>query len=267
MPRRPLTEAEKAVLRDRMAKARAIKLERQSATAVAEPEPASTEEAPDSDNVMAQLAGLFQAAASKTKNRDKAVNDAIAILETLDPQKYPDIADNETVMAFVDRVQTARAQQHGLRPGSYIGNPNTVAGKKVPWTWADLNKSINLSVEEVTKRAQAGEVIFPWVEYRPLQNKTVIWNGLMVHFRARQLVKVCKVFVDTYEESLNQEEFAEQHAAWLFNTPGAPTHRDFFTTNGPRVKAMDESKGDYYKPGAGMISMAVSQDAGEEAST
>jgi hypothetical protein len=253
-----------------MAAARAAKAAKPAAVAVAEPPaqeiPVAEGEAPDSDNVMQQLAGLFSAAAGQKAGRDRAINDAMEILGKLDPHKYPDIADNPSVIEFVDRVQTARAQQQGLRPGSYIGNPNSIAGKKVLWTWGDLNKTINWTDEEVVAANARGEIAFPWVLYRPMHTRTIIWNGLRVYFRARQQVKVCKVFVDTYEEALNQEEFAEQHAAWLFNVPGAQTHRDFFTTNGPRVKAMDESRGDYFKSGGGMISLATSQgeDTGSE---
>lgn len=252
-----------------MADARAAKLTR-AATAVAEPpdapEPEIEEPGAESDNVMAQLAGLFSQAAGQKADRDQAINQAMDILGRLDPRKYPDIADNPSVIDFVDRVQTARAQQQGARPGSYIGNPNSIAGKKVPWTWNDLNKSIDWTPEQVAEANARGEIAFPWVEYRPMHTRTIIWNGLRVFFKARQLVKVCKVFVDTYENALNEEEFAEQHAAWLFNVPGVQAHRDFFTTNGPRVKAMDESKGEYFSSGGGMISMAPSQgeDTGVE---
>ena len=254
--------------REKAAEARRQKaLERKAAAATAvaerppEPEPEPTE--PEGDNILGQLAGLFQQASSRAAGREKAVNEALEILGRLDPAKHPEIADNEVVQNFIERVQSARAQSPDVRPGTVLGTGLTAFKK--PWMWADLNKSINTPIEEVTRRAQAGEIIFPWVEYVPIKTTPVIWNGLTVYFRARQRVKVCKVFVDTFEESLTQEEFAEQHGAWLFNVPGVQTHRDFYTTNGPRVKAMDESRGDYYKPGAGVISLASSQDAGPEA--
>lgn len=244
-------------------KARLAEQKAAAATAVADrPDEDDDDETPvsslSSEGVLSELAGLFQRAASKEQGSDKAITDALELLGSLNPLKYPDLADNPTVQAFIERVQGARMQSSDLPPGSIIGSGLTASKK--PWSWGDLKKSMHVSVEEVTRRNALGEIIFPWVEYMPIKNSPVIWNGLQVYFRARQRVYVCKVFVDVFEESLTQEEFAEQHAAWLFNTPGVVARRDFFTTTAPRLKAMDMGKGEYYQPGGGQISMAPSPD-------
>lgn len=233
------------------------------ATAVADPEPqveaaTASEEAAVGEDVMHQLASLFAKASTEKKGREKAINDALDILGRLDPAKYPDVADNPAVEAFVEKVQAARAQSADMPPGTVIGRG--IAAQKVPWSWAHLKKSMNLSPEEFAERSKTEPILFPWVEYMPIKTTTVVWNGLRVYFKARQRVYVCKVFVDAFEESLNQEEFAAQHAAWLFHSPGAATHRDMLTSGAAKVRAMDESKGEYYHPGGGMIGLAPSSD-------
>lgn len=213
---------------------------------------------PTSEGILADLAGLFSKAAGEKSGRDKAIDEALTLLGSLNPMKYPDIVDNPKVQAFVDQVLAAKLKSKDLPPGSIIGNG--VASGKKPWNWSDLNKSMHLSMEEVAAANARGEICFPWVEYMPIKNTPIIWNGLTVYFRARQRVRVCKVFVDVFEESLNNEEFAEQHAAWLMNVDGAAVHRDFYTTNAPRLKAMNMGKGEYYHPGGGEISLAPSPD-------
>lgn len=222
------------------------------------PEPESTADAPESEGILSDLAVLFTKASSQKAGRDKAIDDALTLLGSLDPMKYPDLAENPTVQQFVDKVQAKRAESPEVRPGTLMGTG--IAAFIKPWSWSDLKKSIDMDIEEVTRRDKAGEICFPWVVYMPIKTTYVGWNGLHVYFRARQRVKVCKVFVDVFEESLNNEEFAEQHAAWMFNAPGVQTNRDFFTTNAPRMKAMDMGKGEYYQPGGGMISLATSED-------
>lgn len=230
----------------------------QAATAVAERLPSDEAEVPESEGVLAELAGLFARASGEKKGRDKAINEAIDLLGKLDPIKYPDIADNPAVQSFIDRVMSVRVQSADVPPGTLIGSGMSATIK--PWSWADLLKGKDVPVDEVARRANAGELIFPWVEYRPMKTTFVGWNGLHVYFRARQLVYVCKVFVDVFEESLNNEEFGEQHAAWLFNTPGVAPNRDFFSTTAPNIKAMDMSKGEYFQPGGGTIDLTPSAD-------
>jgi hypothetical protein len=223
-----------------------------AAVAKAPPEPVVAEDE-SGDNILGQLAGLFQQASSKKSGRDKAVNDALEILGRLDPREYPEIADNEMVQDFVTKVQNARAKAADLPPGTIVGSGISV--HKVPWEWHHLRRSQHLTPEEA--RAQG---LMEWVEYTPLRDQYVGWNGLFWYFRRRRRERVPKCFVDVFEEGLNQEEFAEQHAAWLMNRPGVRAHRDFFTTNAPRLKAMDESRGEYYQPGAGLIDLAPSKD-------
>ena len=227
------------------------------ATAVAErppePEPSENEEALDSDNVLAQLAGLFQQASGQRSGRDKAITEALDVLGKLDPRKYPEIADNPAVQDFVEKVQAQRAQSSDVPPGTIMGTG--LASFKKPWTKNDLLKGKDMPVEEARARG-----FMEWITYRPMHTTVVIWQGIKVHFMARRPIYTPKCFADVYEDSLAQQDFAERHAAWLFNTPGVQVDPAFFTTNAPRVKAMDQSKGEYYVPGGGEISLAPSPD-------
>ena len=141
MPRKgqPMSDAARENLRQ---KARdALERKRASATATLEPpsdsQPVAVEEdEPASEEVLAQLATLFQKASGEKQGRDKAVNEALDLLGKLDPFKYPDIADNPAVLDFVDKVQMQRAVAQDLPPGSIIGSGIWV--KKIPWTKAQL---------------------------------------------------------------------------------------------------------------------------------
>lgn len=211
------------------------------------------DEEPASEDVLKQLAGLFAEASGQKSNREKAVTEAIDLLGKLDPFKYPDIADNPTVQAFVEKVQQQRAQSTDVPPGTIIGTG--MAAFKKPWTKNDLLKSKDLTPEEARARGW-----IEWVEYRPIRNFDVTWQGIRIIWPARRLGRFPKAHVDVFEGSLDAELWNEQHAGWLFNVPGVDIHADYFTTNAPRAKAMDMSKGEYYQPGAGAIDMTPSAD-------
>lgn len=229
-----------------------------AATAVAEREPEPEADEPTSENVLAQLAGLFQQAAGQKQGREKAVNEALEVLGKLDPFKYPDIADNPAVMDFVEKVQQQRAKSTDVPPGTIIGTG--MAAYKKPWTKADLLKGKGMPPAEAIAKGY-----IEWIEYRPVKNFDVTWNGIRIVWPARALGYFPKSHVDVFEQSLDADAWNEQHAAWLFNNPNVPFQMDYGTTNGPRVRAMDESKGEYYRPGAGAIDMAPSVDLLESA--
>lgn len=223
-----------------------------SATAVAD-RPEEGDDEPSSQDVLSQLAGLFQQAAGEKRGREKAINEALDVLGRLDPMKHPEIASNPTVMDFVDRVQSQRLQSMDVPPGTIIGTG--LAAKKKPWTKGDLLKGKGMRPEE----AQAKGFI-EWIEYTPYRNFDVTWNGIRIVWPARRRGYFPKSHVDLFEQSIAADEWNERHAAWLFNNPDVPFEMDFNNMNAARLKAMDESSGEYYKPGAGAISMTPSTD-------
>lgn len=225
----------------------------EAATAVAEREPEADAEDPTSEDVLAQLAGLFQQASSAKTGREKAVSDALEVLGKLDPFKYPDIADNATVQAFVEKVQQQRAQSLDVAPGTILGSG--LAAFKKPWTKNDLLKGKGLPVEEARAKG-----LIEWMEYTPFKNMDVTWQGIRIVWRARQRGYFPKSHIDTFESSISADEWNERHAAWLFNNPDIPFEADFNNMNSARLRAMDESKGEYYKPGGGLIAMAPSPE-------
>lgn len=208
---------------------------------------------PSSEDVLKTLAGLFSEASSQKSGREKAINEALEVLGKLDPFKYPDIANNETVMAFIDKVQQQRAQSEDVPPGTIIGTG--MAAFKKPWTKNDLLKSKGMPVEEARAKG-----LIEWIEYTPFKNMDVTWQGIRIVWPARRRVYIPKSHVDVFEQSMSADEWNERHAAWLFNNPDVPFEADFNNMNAARLRAMDESKGEYYKPGAGLIAMAPSPE-------
>lgn len=213
---------------------------------------------PDSGNVLAHLAGLFQQAAGQKAGRDKAITEALDVLGRLDPTKYPEIADNEQVQQFVERVQLARAQSTDVPPGTILGTG--MAAFKKPWTKSDLMKGKDMPVEEARAKGY-----IEWVHFTPWSNFNVTWQGITIRWPAFTEGYFPKSHVDTYQESQRLQRYAENHAAWLFNTPNVPVDPSFFMTNAPRVKAMDQSHGEYYRPGGGEIDLRPSSDLVEMA--
>jgi len=224
-----------------------------TSTAAVADRPEESEDEPSSDDVLGQLSTLFQKARSQRAGRDRAISEALDIIGRLDPTKYPEIADNEVVQQFVDRVQEQRLKTMDVPPGTILGTG--LAARKKPWTKGELLKGKHMPPEEARARG-----FIEWVEYRPMKNFDVTWNGIRITWPARRLGYFPKSHVDLFEQSIDADAWNERHAAWLFNDPSVPFEPDFNNINASRLRALDESHGEYYVPGGGVIAMAPSAD-------
>lgn len=201
-----------------------------------------TEVAPEGDGTLLAKLALFLGEKASTKaEEDRKALEAVKVLGQLDPKKHADIFESPEVQTLIERVMEARAQSTDVAPGSYIREGHIVT--KRPWQWNDLAE---------------GKV--EWVDFMPTETIPVTFQGLTYYFKARQRVRCPKVFVDLVNNRYDEQEFGEKHAAWLMGVPGVRPHRDMvspYAIAGVRARAMNQSQGEYYKPGAGVIANAV----------
>lgn len=197
--------ADPEVLRERLRKAREAKAAK-AATIVAEPDLDS-----DDDDVLGQLAATILKARDKKANQRKILLDLAEILDKIDPKEHPELAEDPTIEAFVERISDMRvkkAQEEGLPPGTVIGNPNSLSATIVPWTEADLtHPKWGCLKEDGTPN---------YVTFTPNETIPVWYNGIRCQFIADEEITVLKCFYDVYQEHKRQSREGDQRKAYMF---------------------------------------------------
>lgn len=201
---------------------RAAKAERQTTLATAEPEPDAE------GDVLTQLIATLQKAQDKKGNQAKLLGQLAELLDQIDPQKNPELAEDPTIQAFVDKInegRVARAQASGAAPGTQIGSGLGQDG--VPWRYTDLDKYCTRCNCPPEKRPAGRPDCGIWpcptgtpdlvIGFIPPVTERVVWNGLECQFNANEeMPPIHRVFVDVYRETLRARRIAAQHAAFLF---------------------------------------------------
>lgn len=197
MPGHKWTEEQKQRMREK-ARARVA----QAAAAIAEPEPE-----PDAEgDVLADLMASISKLRDKKTGQKKALEDLGKILDRLDPTEHPELADDPTIQAFVERIGSTRIQQakaQGLPPGTVVGEG--IAQQSIPWTEKD--------VIDLVKDADGNPI---WVTLVPSETIPLFFNGVRCQLIADQEVTIPKAFYDLYMESRRARRLAEQHKAYMF---------------------------------------------------
>lgn len=214
------------------------------------PLPDPAEAIPAEDDILAGLGALI-AEARKDRadtSRQQAVVDALAGLQVKD---FPQIAEHPAIAKFLEGYHAAQSATHGRRPGEVI-NKGTIAENAIPWTLRDL-KSPPQDWNGVDPLPPGHT---QWVfNVVPESSKEVIVNGLKVRFYRRVPYSGPKVFYDQYLESMNAEEYAAQHAAFMMKAEGAGVPQDPTILNeGTMHVRTSFTKGTYY-PGMGTQGM------------
>ena len=189
-------------LRARLAKAREAK----AAKAAAEPEP---EPEDDDEDVLGQLAATILKARDKKVKQSKILEELGTILDRIDPTEHPELADDPTIQAFIERVGDTRlkkATAKGLRPGTVIGTG--LGQQDVPWKESDLTHPVWGCVND------KGEP--EYVTFTPNETIPVWYNGIRCQFIADEEITVLKCFKDVYDEHKRATREGEQRKAWMF---------------------------------------------------
>ena len=200
LPKRQWTDEQRKAASER-AKARWA-----GSAAVAEPEaPAEA----DDDDVLRTLAATLLKAADKKANQRKTLEELGAVLDRIDPKDHPELADDPTIQAFVEKItgiRVEKAREEGKPPGTVIGSG--LNAEVVPWTEADLtNKKWGCLNEQ-------GE---PWyVTFTPNETIPVFYNGIRCQLIADQEITCLKCFKDVYDEHKRLMRVADQHRQYMF---------------------------------------------------
>ena len=246
MPRAPLTDEQRLAARERLARAREIKAEK--STAVAE----RPEDTDDLSGALLELAGALKSASSSKARRAEVVGKIEALLNSLDPKEYPDIAKSEVVQRLFDVVveqKTEQAAQAGQAPGSivWIKSPQTgmmVAANKVPWHETHLKG-------------------FERVTFELAEPRTVIWNGLRRDYSPDVEYTDYRMFYDLVRESRRATQDGEQHAEYLMRKRN--TLRDPSIAGVGTAKVRGSADVGTYIPGGGTFEPSFTTALEEEA--
>lgn len=240
MPKRQWTVEQRAAAR---ARAQASWAERKVSTAVMSAAPELDQ---DDDDVLAQLATTILKARDKKQKQSKVLEELGAILDQIDPTDHPELADNDVVQSFVEKIGAARlkkAEKEGLPPGSIIGTG--IAQQSVPWKLDDVNRRADGSKELVT--------------WTPNETIPIFYNGVMCQAIADVEMTTEKAFKDIYDERRKLLREADVRKQWMFGkTNQRPPESDEAAVSMARVRAFMGMGGE---GGGGRILMGYPGDA------
>lgn len=208
------------------------------ATAVAEPDLDA-----DDDDVLSQLASTILKARDKKANQRKVLEDLAKILDQIDPKEHPEIADDPTIGAFLEKIgeqREKRAREQGLRPGSVIGNPNSLTAAIVSWTYGDLDKYVTRCgcANPPCGISPCPNGIPDLKTWTPNETIPVFWNGLRCQLIADQEVTAHSCFYNEYMEHKRLQRDADQRKAYIFGRTATPPAGD----GGEAVVAMSRAR-------------------------
>lgn len=207
------------------AKAQAAARKARLAAGVETPDPPVVEP-PTQDAAADELkqlaAALYSAAGDKIK-RTRAVSDLEAFLERLNPRDFPEIANSDVVLGFVDQLAKQKAETNLTDPPGTVYGRGTVAQHKKPWTERDLANS-GMSM----------------VEFYVAEPECVIWNGLRRDYQPGETYRDYKCFLDVITERNRNLRLANEHAEYLFKKRTHLTDPSVTTLGTARVRGTAE---------------------------
>lgn len=200
------------------------------------------------DTALAELAELGSALADvveDTEKKNATLKSILDVIGELDPDDAKALFKNEKIQRLIEVASTDLTESSDDPPGTI--RPGMIGGQvvagfiKKPWNEADLMKLIAQGKMELIRG------------YRPLTSQPVIWNGLRRNFQARRPIDVPACFVYVYEQSLNETELGEQHAAFLFKKTNVVSDWSIVNENGIRMRGTGSDG--HYIPGGGLVTM------------
>lgn len=203
--------------------------------------------AKNKDAALAELADLGKSLAEVVEDQEQKqgkLREILDLVGSLDKDDAKALFKDERVQRLIEVATSELAESSDDPPGTvYGGMMGGVMVKgltKKPWNEADLKRLIREGKAKIVKG------------YRPEVTRDVFWNGLHRQFVARRRMDVEDTFIGIYEQSLDAEELARQHAEWLFKKRDSVDDWSIVTTNGARARGTGTSG--HYEPGGGMIS-------------
>ena len=166
------------------------------------------------DDVLSQLIATLGKARDKKEKQSKVLEELGAILDRIEPTEHPELADDPTIQAFVDKiggVRIKRAEAQGMRPGTVIGTG--LASQDVPWKESDLTHPEWGCVHP--------DGTPQYVTFTPNETIPVWYNGIRCQFIADEEITILKCFKDVYDERKRLLKIGEAHKAYMFGRTDA----------------------------------------------
>ncbi len=189
-----------AVHRARRAAEKEAKL---AAAPVREDEPVAIEE---EDDVLSQLIATLGKARNKKANQTKLLHDLGTLMDQIDPKEHPELAEDPTIMAFVEKVtgvRIAQALKAGAQPGTVVGSG--LAQQDIPWKESDLAR--------YALKADGSPDLHT---FTPNETIPIFWNGIRCQLIADEELTTYKCFYDVYMEHKRLSRVGDQHKAYMF---------------------------------------------------
>lgn len=203
---------------------------------------------------LSSLAARLGAAASASAEEQDAADAIFARLNRLTKEAQrrlftrPEVRELFEVAA--ERDEPASADDP---PGTIyyrmIAGAMTPWSKK-PWTWHDLRPP------------------WPTVTWIPERRMNLHFSGLNVSVFPRRSVTLPDVFYGLYQDSLRNQELAEQHASWLMKKSSHLDDPSIVTPDGASSRSVANHDGrlNLHVPGGGVPALAHVGDMDAEAS-
>jgi hypothetical protein len=211
---------------------------------VAVKEPEKHTDPTDDAAALSDIAGIAAELASAGKDAEKAsalVDDIMERIASLDDEAQGRLMGRPAMQKLLRKALETETPPKKTDPPGTIYFKTSPGGDKAAWskkpyTWADLKD-------------------MPTQTWIPHATMLLGFQGLFVTIKARQRTTLPEVFYGVYEDSLNNIELAEQHAAYFFKKGGVPKDPSILTPDGARSRALANHRGDVniYEPGKGVI--------------
>lgn len=238
MPRQWSPE-QREVMRQKMLERQAQK---RAGTLVVAPVPTKDEAA---DELKELAASLYKAADSKAE-RTRVMDELERFLSRLSPKDFPEIANSDVVMRFIDQMAQRKAEINKDDPPGTIYNRGTVGQYKKPWTERDLELS------------GMGRI-----EFEVAEPETVIWNGIRRDYIPGVPYNDYKCFVDTMRERTRNMRLAAEHVEYMFKLRNMLTDGSIAGIGTARIRGSADRGS--YRPAAGLFEPEYSTAGGTPA--
>jgi hypothetical protein len=192
-----------------------------------------------------ELAARLYKVADDREQRVKVLDELEGFLAKLNPKDYPELAQSETVMRFIDLIAERKAEQNKDDPPGTIYGRGTMAEHKKAWTELDLRKS------DIAK-----------VEFEVNENESVIWQGLRRDYEPGITYTDYRCFVDLIREKNRNLRLAVEHTEYMFKQRNTLTDRGMATLGSARVRGSADRGS--FRPAAGLFEPEYGAGGGDE---
>jgi hypothetical protein len=202
----------------------------------------------DAAEELKQLAASLYKVADNKAERGKKLDELEGFLKRLDAKDFPELANSEIVMRFIDMIAERKSEINKDDPPGTIYNRGTIGQYKKAWTEHDLRTS-DIAI----------------VEFEVNEPETVVWNGLRRDYEPGITYADYRCFIDQIRERNRNLRLAEEHAEYLFKLRQTLTDNGIATMGTARVRGSADRGS--YRRAAGLFEPEYAVTGGDDGET